>query len=527
MGREKKLLADQARAKIVANPRKVMVSGDVGGSFQKLISTVENQASKVGAFDVLLCVGSFFPDATAAAGLSPYLTGEKQLPLPVFFVDTGSGILQAAPEGQQLCENLMFLGGYGVRQICSLRVAFLSGHYDPAVYDNGDVDFVGNAFTSKAVSELRKLVAEDERKRGIDVLLTGGWPADLENYITEETVGGKPPEIAGAPSWTTSAGSPLAELALALEPRYHIFGSADIFYQRPPFQAIKRHHACRCIGLGKVGSTGKQRKWLHALSLAPMAAMNREDLRQLPPGTTPCPFSPDLLKQGYGAEPSEPSEPSTKKAKTAAPTVPGDSQKEELLAALKKGDLATYHKLAEQLKTCSLPSGVAKDPEAPKVEPIAAQPSVYRGPRNAMEWDDSDKKNADEESFVLQKSLGLRELEDDRPLTEEEKAMQEEAEANLKRIPEDGFVRYTFEMDGPIGVRFSRDLPPWILAITDGSLAARKAPRVPLGGIVHAVNGYKITESNAEPVMKQLSRRPVHLDVQWPEDQGAPNVKYA
>merc|ERR1712187_931566 len=69
----------------------------------------------------------------------------------------------------------------------------------------------------------------------------------------------------------------------------HVFGSADLFYQRPPFKTAVGH-PCRCIGLGTVGSTGKERKWLHALSLSPMAQMKRDDLNQAPPNTTPSPF---------------------------------------------------------------------------------------------------------------------------------------------------------------------------------------------------------------------------------------------
>ena len=43
------------------------------------------------------------------------------------------GGLQAAPEGKKLCENLHFLGGFGVREIDGLTVAYLSGRYDAKV----------------------------------------------------------------------------------------------------------------------------------------------------------------------------------------------------------------------------------------------------------------------------------------------------------------------------------------------------------------------------------------------------------
>ena len=59
------------------------------------------------------------------------------------------------------------------------------------------------------------------------------------------------------------------------------------------------------------------------------------------------------------------------------------------------------------------------------------------------------------------------------------------------RSPE---VRYTFRDDGLLGIRLSRDVPPWILEVRDGTLAARKAPKVPVGGVVTAINGYDLSE---------------------------------
>merc|ERR1712151_118671 len=89
--------------------------------------------------------------------------------------------------------------------------------------------------------------------------------------------------------WESACAMPLAELNVELQPRYHLFGTADLFYQRPPFQTPKGYF-CRCIGLGTVGSKDKDRKWLHALSLSPMAHMKRDDLTQAPPNATPSPF---------------------------------------------------------------------------------------------------------------------------------------------------------------------------------------------------------------------------------------------
>lgn len=117
--------------------------------------------------------------------------------------------------------------------------------------------------------------------------------------------------------------------------------------------------------------------------------------------------------------------------------------------------------------------------------------------------------------------------EEEKPLSEEEKVKQAAAEAFLKKDPKKGVVRYTFKQDGPLGLRFSKDVPPWILAVADGSPAARKAPRVPLAGIVTAVNGHLITEKDCQEVMQGLKKRPVTLDIDWPVDQDLPVVNRA
>merc|ERR1719382_1266269 len=117
--------------------------------------------------------------------------------------------------------------------------------------------------------------------------------------------------------------------------------------------------------------------------------------------------------------------------------------------------------------------------------------------------------------------------EEARPLTEEElkeraeqEARKEVAEQWLKKDPKKGVVRYTFRESGPLGLRFSKDVPPWILEVRDGSLAAKKAPRVPVAGIVLAVNGYELSEKDCTEAMQALKKRPVILDVEWPIDQG-------
>jgi len=117
--------------------------------------------------------------------------------------------------------------------------------------------------------------------------------------------------------------------------------------------------------------------------------------------------------------------------------------------------------------------------------------------------------------------------DDQVPSTEEDKAKREAAKQWLQRDPKKGTVRYTFKDEGPLGLRFSKDVPPWILEVRDGSLAAKKAPRVPVAGIVIAVNGYELNEKDCEEALQALKKRPVILDVEWPVDQGKPTVSRA
>lgn len=496
---QKKAADELAKA---SRPRKVLVCGDAKGNIAKLFSTVEAQIAKVGPFDVLFSAGSFLPESDeTASGIAQYLSGEKKAPLDMYFVDSGAALLHAAPKGTKLCDSIYFLGGYGVKEINGLRVAFLSGHYNCDTYERNDVDFVGGSFTCRAVSELQKLVMDDRKQRGIDILLTSGWPSDLECGIEEEAK--KPSAPDGDVLWRKACSKPLAELFSAIEPRYHLFATADVFYERPPFQAPQRKHTCRCIALGSVGSAGKQRKWLHALSLAPMKHMKPADLRQILPSSTQYPFTSGLKRPAGDngeAPPSKRREVSEWK---------DDGTLDHVMKALSAGDLAAFAEITPKLQSAVTPCG-------------SAMPVKQAAPKALAQATES--KNPDD-SYVPLKSLGTEvEQETQEELTEEELAAKKEADEWLSKTPADGVVRYTFSVTGRLGIRLSRDVPPWILEVMDGTLAAKKAPRVPVGGIVKAINGYDVSQSKNEKAVQALAKRPVVLDVEWPTDQGRPTV---
>eukprot|EP00439_Symbiodinium_sp_Y106_P073108 s3300_g13.t1 len=109
--------------------RRVLLVGDAEGNLAKLYAQVETQQKKVGQFTALFAVGAFLPtpgdkEETFLA-LCAALCGRK-VPIDTYFIDSKSAaFLQAAPEGKQLCESLNFLGGFGVREIHGLTVAYL------------------------------------------------------------------------------------------------------------------------------------------------------------------------------------------------------------------------------------------------------------------------------------------------------------------------------------------------------------------------------------------------------------------
>ncbi|CAM6106973.1 unnamed protein product [Calypogeia fissa] len=113
------------------------------------------------------------------------------------------------------------------------------------------------------------------------IFLTNEWPEGVTLGVDLTSV---PSNI------DKSTGTAIvAELAADLKPRYHIAGTEEVFYARDPYLNPGAVHSTRFIGLGAVGNDRKQ-KFLHALSLAPAAALSSTDLAVRAPNLTVSPY---------------------------------------------------------------------------------------------------------------------------------------------------------------------------------------------------------------------------------------------
>nr|XP_054752247.1 CWF19-like protein 1 [Lytechinus pictus] len=265
------------------SPLKILACGDVEGRFSQLFSRVRNVVKKAGPFEMLLCVGNFYGTSeTALADWKLLQSGELKVPLPTYILGPNHpdhSLFFDNQEGGDVCENLTFLGKRGIYSTASgLQIAYLSGLEsagrpdDGCHFSRGDIDALGLPLISNS------------KFKGVDVLLTSQWPANVTQY-TRDAESVKPAQTSQL----------LGDLVLALRPRYHFAGMQGVFYERTPYRnhkvlAESTKHVTRFLGLAKVGNPEKK-KYLYAFNITPMSKLKQEELIKQPEEVTECPFT--------------------------------------------------------------------------------------------------------------------------------------------------------------------------------------------------------------------------------------------
>ncbi|KAK9101307.1 hypothetical protein Scep_024737 [Stephania cephalantha] len=270
-------------------PPRILLCGDPLGRLGHLYKRVAAVTKSAGPFDLLFCVGQFFPDSPdRLQDFMDYIDGRTPIPIPTYFVgDYGVGAAKVLADalsgdegnrgfkigGLRVCENLYWLNGSGKFNLVGLCVAYLSGRRSSEAHKFG-------VYTEDDIDALR---AWAEEPGVVDLFLTNEWPSGVSNRA----------DIAEAPSEVkdSSGCDPVvSKLVAEIKPRYHIAGTKGIFYAREPYSNDNVPHVTRFLGLAPVGNKDKQ-KFIHAISPTPASTMSPAEVTTRPANTTLSPYT--------------------------------------------------------------------------------------------------------------------------------------------------------------------------------------------------------------------------------------------
>ena len=216
------------------------------------------------------------------------MNGDVNIALPTYFT-LGKFTLpqqiidKLESSDNEICPNLYFLGKRATTKTSEgLRIVTLGGSLDPAVTAGLSKDKHLPFHTDGDAKALHGA-------NSADILVTSNWPTSVRsrsNIQLPEDAEEPPPEQC------------VADLCLALKPRYHFTTSDQFFYEREPFFHLTEEEQpdtssiTRFISLAAFNNPTKQ-KWLYAFSIDPKSA---------PPvtmaaGTTATPFNVSRKRQ--------------------------------------------------------------------------------------------------------------------------------------------------------------------------------------------------------------------------------------
>jgi hypothetical protein len=226
------------------------------------------------------------------------VSGEAAPPVPTFFVGGGgagaAAALAALASAPPSCV-IRHLGRAGVAPVAGLSVAFLDGTFAPATAGAGPSPPGAPHFSGADVDALQAALAAT--CGDIDLFLTCEWPAGVLGALPAASRPLNPPR----------GSAPVAALADAVRPRYHVAGGGGSFFARPPYVNPDRGagpSVTRFLALAPAAAPAT--KWLHALQLAPAAATGGD----APADATPSPYSmADAAVAGKRAAPGDDRDP--------------------------------------------------------------------------------------------------------------------------------------------------------------------------------------------------------------------------
>jgi Protein similar to CwfJ C-terminus 1/Protein similar to CwfJ C-terminus 2 len=252
------------------------------------------------SFSFALVAGDLFaaPDTATEEekqGLESLLNGDLQggVPLPTYFTLGQRALPDAviqrveANDGE-VCTNLYYLNKRSTTTTSEgVRIVALGGLLDAQIAAGESKDRFLPFHTESDARTLRGA-------NRADILLTMHWPASIrEGSKIALPEGATPPRSEQC----------IADLCVALRPRYHFSTSPEAFWEREPFVHLPTDAApdsrpvTRFISLASSTAASKA-KWLYAFTLDPKAPASSAPL---PAGTTPSPFATPDRKRSHGS----------------------------------------------------------------------------------------------------------------------------------------------------------------------------------------------------------------------------------
>jgi len=213
---------------------KIAIVGDVHGKIGQMYrSILDIEESNRTEIDLILQLGDF--QATRDERDLRYLSGphkyrklgdfpefhEKgKVPKKTFFIGgnhENNYWHKQHPGGNQLVENLFYLGRSGIKAIGDLKMAWISGNYSPKDY-SADNPKKYHHFTEKDVQKVLK------QQEGVDVLLLHDWPSirELAKDVDPDTVSNH--ETLSQAMNRDLGSTELYELVRRLRPKYVFAG---------------------------------------------------------------------------------------------------------------------------------------------------------------------------------------------------------------------------------------------------------------------------------------------------------------
>lgn len=278
------------------NSSRILVVGSVQGQFDLFLERVTKANDKAGPFDLVLCVGDFFPpncesisnwklnrarlsNKLVELSLNVYILGPNHADqVPWYQLPDSNSPANAddLESGFEITDGITYLGRSGSLKVAGgLNVVYLSGR-------PGSIT-KGSTFDSKCVDRLV------DRFNGapVDILLTGDFPRAVLRHAELDY-------DADLQQIDRNGSVEIARLASNVRPRYHFCGNSQRSIDRLPYRNYRVHiekprPVTRFVCLAPLGNPNNH-KHLYAFFVRSWNQTPVEELNEQPLTSTENPY---------------------------------------------------------------------------------------------------------------------------------------------------------------------------------------------------------------------------------------------